>query len=450
MNGGKLSQEKRDGIREQVAALAKSGNQEAIWQAVVPLLKAQNRDRVSAKALLEIIDLDYLTIEHARKALEAVASSYSNDIELISLIGENLDRAFDISFLNAPPPDHPLLPQTIAFLEKAWRSGKHSDRETEILDGLATAARLYGRQKDELAELAYKRLIELEPDVHFRHYNYGLFLKTRGRFDEGLAANSTAASLAANSSEATQWNIGICATGAGKGEVALGVWKQLGQKVKLGRFDLPEGRYPSCKVRLAERPLAERTAETDDPGEEETIWIERLSACHGIIRSVLYADLGVDYGDVVMFDGAPITHHKYDDVEVPVFPHLATLIRRNYHFFDFAGTQDQPRRLADVNEALEGDAILYSHTDDYITLCANCWNNPNTNHARHEEVTKHVVTGRIAAPPDLHPRELLAQLDAGIRELAPCQVYAPDLCRAAGQTDRAQVEQRRFDLLRNN
>ncbi|MFX7640566.1 hypothetical protein ABTJ59_19895, partial [Acinetobacter baumannii] len=85
---------------------------------------------------------------------------------------------------------------------------------------------------------------------------------------------------------------------------------------------MPEGGYPACKVKLAERPLAERAADSDDPGQEETVWIERLSPCHGIIRSVLYGKLGVDYGDVILTDGAPITHHTYGEQQIPVFPHL--------------------------------------------------------------------------------------------------------------------------------
>src|SRR5262249_53002825 len=155
---------------------------------------------------------------------------------------------------------------------------------------------------------------------------------------EGMIANQRAAALVAEPSEAVQWNLGICATGAREGAVALDVWKRLEQKIEMGRFGLPEGSYATCKVRLAERPLAERDAESDDPGLEETIWIERLSPCHGIVRSVLYQRLGVDFGDVVLIDGAPITHHKYGDRDIPVFPHLATLVRSNYQFFDFAGT----------------------------------------------------------------------------------------------------------------
>lgn len=98
---------------------------------------------------------------------------------------------------------------------------------------------------------------------------------------------------------------------------------------------MPEGGYHDVKVRLAQRPLAERnsSSEPDDPGLEETVWVERLSPCHGIVRSGLYEDLGVDYGDVVLFDGAPITHHEYEGERVAVFPHLVTLKRPGYRPF---------------------------------------------------------------------------------------------------------------------
>ena len=140
-----------------------------------------------------------------------------------------------------------------------------------------------------------RRLVELDPDTSYRHYNLGLFCKTRGLFRDGVLANQAAARLADEPNEACEWNLGICATGAAEGAVALDVWKRMGQKIMMGRFDLPEGGYPQCKVKLAERPLAVRDAEHDDPGVEETIWIERLSPCHGIVRSVLCQQLGVDF-----------------------------------------------------------------------------------------------------------------------------------------------------------
>src|SRR5581483_5227731 len=155
---------------------------------------------------------------------------------------------------------------------------------------------------------------------------------------------------------------------------------------------LPDGSYPRCKVRLAERPLAERNAESDDPGLEETIWIERLSPCHGIFRSVLYQNLGVDFGDVILIDGAPITYHRYDETEVPVFPHLATLVRNQYQFFDFAGTQEEAKQIAGASVDLERDAIVYAHSESFRTLCMSCWRDPGVDHSHGETVEKHMVT----------------------------------------------------------
>ncbi len=229
---------------------------------------------------------------------------------------------------------------------------------------------MLARQRDDVAEKSYKRLIELDPGHSGYHYGLGLFCKTRGRFREGLVANQKAASLEKEPRDAYEWNCGICATGARAGVVALEIWKRMGQKIEMGRFDLPEGGYPQCKVRLAQRPLAERTADTDDPGLEETIWIERLSPCHGIVRSVLFQDLGVDYGDVVLIDGAPITYHMYGETSIPIFPHLATLVRNNYQFYDFAGTQDTAGKLEACSEDLERDAIVYSHSESFQFLCA--------------------------------------------------------------------------------
>jgi hypothetical protein len=306
---------------------------------------------------------------------------------------------------------------------------------------------MMARQRDDVCARAHRRLTELAPDTGYHHYNLGLYCKTRGLFHEGLRANQAAARLADEPSDACDWNLGICATGAGEGAIALELWKRRGQKMKLGRFGLPDGGYPDCKVKLAQRPLAERDATQDDPGLEETIWVERLSPCHVIVRSALYQRLGVDYGDVVLFDGAPITRHTYDEQKIPVFPHLATLVRPGYHFYDFAGTQESERQLADASTALADDALIYSHTEQFAQLCEACWHSEATNHAKHTKTTAHIVTGRIVAPPHIEPSELLRQLDAAMAERAPCRIYVPDLCEAAGWSERAEVERRRFGMV---
>jgi hypothetical protein len=441
-----LSADEIESIRKTVIEVADDDKEDEAWGLLQPLITARKQID-SAICLLKVVDGRHFSVEHALEVLRLLYEDHSSDEWMSSLIGDSLDSARNIDELNLAAPEHPLFAQVVVGLSRLAEKAESEEDEDRILRGLATAARMMARQRDHIADAAAKRRVELDPKDSTRHYNYGLLLKTRGRFREGMIANQTAEKLETKTSEACAWNLGICATGAGEGTVALKVWKDLGNKIEMGRFGLPEGRYPQCKVKLAERPLAERSAENDDPGLEETIWVERLSPCHGVIRSVLYQDLGVDYGDVVLFDGAPITYHTYGEKKVPVFPHLATLLRQKYQFFDFAATQDAPNRISDVSNDLARDAIVYSHTENYQVLCATCWNNQDSDHETHEREEKHVVIGRIAAPSDMAPADLLAQIDKSIGTREPCRIFCPALCEAAGQKDRAKIERRRFEML---
>jgi hypothetical protein len=445
-----LSKEAIEKAKARFMEEAQAERGDSAWEALQPLLRAQSHQQDVALTLVELVERGYLSRERSLEVLERVHEAHRTNELLLGLLGDALERARDLDMLNAPPPETALFATVVDDLAVLAAAARGTDREAVLLSGLATAARMMARQRDELAESAHRRLLELEPDVSRRHYNLGLFLKTRGRFREGMLANQRAASSAKEPSEATEWNLGICATGAREGATALEVWKRMGQKIEMGRFGLPEGGYPTCKVRLAERPLAERTAASDDPGLEETIWIERLSPCHGIVRSVLYQRLGVDFGDVVLIDGAPITYHKYGEREIPVFPHLATLVRSNYQFFDFTGTQDGEGRIDSASADLDGDSVIYSHTENFSILCAGCWRDQDIDHEHGETEEKHVVSGRIAAPPDVAPGDLLRQLDAAMAQRAPCRVYAPDLCAAAGLADRAAFERRRFGMLQQS
>jgi len=447
-----LSSDRIAALEQEVIQEAEAGHKETAWNKAQPLRKSQHHQREAASALLRIVDQQCLPREGAADILLEIAQSHAQDVNLVAMLGDCLDAARDIDDLNAAPPVHAVFQIVLERLVALAQDHAGRPGEEFILRGLATTARMLARQHDDIAENSYRKLVEINPRTSAHHYNLGLFFKTRGKFEEGMTSNQTAASLADEAIDPYEWNLGICATGARNGAVALEVWKRMGQKIAMGRFGLPEGTYPQCKVKLAERPLAERSADLDDPGLEETIWIERLSPCHGIIRSVLYGELGADYGDVILFDGAPITYHTYGDEKIPVFPHLATLVRQNYQFYDFAGTQDEPRQLSHAEGDLDGDTVIYSHSENFTFLCASCWRDPDLDHEHHahERVEQHIVIGRIAAAPHVDPVRLLDQLDKAMAKRKGCQLYAPDLCAAAGFDARASVEKRRFDLLANN
>jgi len=428
------------------AAIEASDSDEA-WKILKPIVDAQASNEVAADALIDLIYNGHLTVEQSLELLSSIYEAHINNDDIVILIGSAMEAGRDMNYLNDAPPEHPLFPKVIKHLSRLAMTNKNCEKEALIIEGLSCTARLMGRQYDSLALKSYARLVELLPDTPWAHYNQGLFFKTRGYFSEGVIANKNAMELAEEACESYQWNLGICATGSQQGEEALSIWKEIGQKIEMGRFDLPEGGYPSCKVRLAERPLSERDAENDDPGMEETVWIERLSPCHGIIRSVLYQDLGIDYGDVILIDGAPITYHTYGDQQIAVFPHLATIKKSKYQFYNFAGTQEERSELGDISSELEKDAVIYSHTENYSGLCSTCWHDESIDHEHKEGEEKHVVTGRIAIPLGLSPSAILETIDNVLKYTPESRIFSPDLCRAAGLEDRARIEERRYRLL---
>lgn len=443
----KLSPETISKIKEQINTQLEDEQYDLAFKSIDNLLKAQPNSDVAAEALVEIVEDGNLDVDDALNILSEVYESHQENINLVSLIGSALEYARNIEELNLAPPEHPLFNSVVQRLSEVTKSGAE---EKMTLLGLSTATRMMARQHDKLALFSYRRIVDIEPSNPAFHYSLGLLCKTRGLFREGMESNKKGLALLEQPQESYLWNLGICATGAGDGETALGVWKQLGNKIEMGRFNLPEGGYPYCKVKLAEFPLSERGPTNDDPGQQETIWIERLSPCHGIIRSVLYQNLGVDYGDVILIDGAPITYHKYGDNEVPVFPHLSTLSRQHYQFFDFVAMQEERGQINAITESLSGDSVVYVHTENFQILCATCWQDPNNDHTEHAEEEKCIVKGRIAAAKTISASTLLKEIDTAIEKLGHCEIFAPMLCKQSGLEKRADVEQRRFDLLTKN
>ena len=351
-------------------------------------------------------------------------------------------------YLNAAPPTDPLYELVASkLLAMADEVTEGEDQQASVLRGLATVGRILGRSWDSVTEQCRLRLVELEPERWQEHFDLGLFYKTRGRFKEGMIANQCAATLGGQQDDPVLWNTGICATGSRDCETAIHTWKRLGLDAVVGRFALPEAELAQVKVRLAERPLAERGGDQpDDPGREETIWVERLSPCHGVIRSALFQDLGVDYGDVVLFDGAPITHHKVGEADVPVFPHLVTLHRSDYRVYRFAGTQRAAGQIAGLSGKLPADGVVYVHSEQLVNLCTACWEDGGSDHA-HAPSDQHVAIGKICVPPDTDPSVLLALLDECVEQTEGLRLFVPSLSQEAGDERRANMESRRVNRM---
>jgi len=435
-------------LRKAVEAARAAESFDAIDAALQPFYDAIPQQLVAAEAAVLIVGEDDFPFAGRRLLAGAVLEEWwTRDKELLVQLGERSQHLTDIDLLNRPAEEG-LVP---GIVEALWELSERFTDDIDVLRTLGTTARLAGRAFDETAEAALHRCTKVEPDHAPHWYNLGLFYKTRGRFAEGVIANQRALSLDDDFKSAV-WNLGICATGDGQGELALEMWcHRLGHTLELDdNTALPAGDYHMCQVRLAQRPLAERNADDDEPGQEETVWIKRLSPCHGVIRNaVIYAeDIGLDYGDMVLFDGAPIVMRQWGEETVPVFPHLTTLSTGDHHALAFHATQPAAEVVANwMNDDRRPDNLFIEVlTENYVSLCECCWKDDKSDHADHQVDEHRIVDGKLCFPKTANAASIRDVIDQ-LADETGVVFMVPELHRLVGDDARASVDARRLGML---
>lgn len=429
--------------RRRASRRARKGDESGAWSALTPLLRGRSDDVRAARSLGRALGDPNLERTRRLVVAEELLARWPDDPEVLCALGSATPTLVDGRWPNAAPPESVLFRGVVRRLEAALDAAVSDDSRVDVAFALATAARVAGRRFDDAAESAHHTLLALRPAEWTHHFNYGTFLKSRGRYEQGTWANRRAAELGGRGDEAVTWNLGICATACGQGSLALGLWRSLGMAVELGEDGLPYGSFEQVQVRIARRTLAERTAEEDDPGEEETVWVDRLSPCHGRIRSATVQDLGVDHEDVVLFDGAPIIMKNQGNRDVPVFPHLSTLRRTGWQILRFAGTEMRPGELVRLGRELAAGADVAVHRGAVAHLCGACW--ALDDEFVHTDATARIVMGKLCIPPGV----LLVEVAERVEALPPglLRVAVPELFERLADAPRAARDRARYALL---
>src|SRR3569832_2573832 len=158
-----LSSRQLEQIQKDIAADAKAGRGTEAWQGIQTLLPAARRQEFVALAVVYLVGQGHFTVEQSLELLADVYEAQKHSEQVLALIGSALDRARDINVLNAPPPEHPLFLNVTTALAELVGPARGTDNEIDLLKGLATAARMLARQRDDLVEMSCKRLLELRP-----------------------------------------------------------------------------------------------------------------------------------------------------------------------------------------------------------------------------------------------------------------------------------------------
>lgn len=100
-----LSPDEIQSLEDNIIEDAEAGREEAAWNKLQQLRKAQQHQDDAAMSLLRIIDQQYFPIEEVVDVLSEIAQSYHEDVDVLAMLGGCLEAARDIDDLNVPPPD---------------------------------------------------------------------------------------------------------------------------------------------------------------------------------------------------------------------------------------------------------------------------------------------------------------------------------------------------------
>lgn len=266
-------------------------------------------------------------------------------------------------------------------LQRSLDALSEGDREDADIAGnlyamLGNALRLCGPARDAEAQEAFTRAIELDAERGEWWYDAGLLDKWRGRFEDGFAANEQAR-MRLGSETPVLWNLAICATAVGKGEEAVEAWEALDVPARLDQArQMPYvAGLPSMLVRVLSRtPQIDATSQLPKNAVAfELVWVVPLSPCHGVVQSPTFRDAPIDYGDLILWDGAPVAAHKISEEEtLPVFPLLEILRRGAERRWAFVALEREAGALNGLERDLpEGTRVFIQH-ERIAHHCAAC------------------------------------------------------------------------------
>lgn len=174
---------------------------------------------------------------------------------------------------------------------------------------------------EDVVEAAWEAALQAAPDDGGAWYEVALWLKYQGRFGAALGAALRARERLGDR-EAVLWNIGICATGCGEHEHALGAWQRLGLPATLRAGRVHVDGMARRRIRLvSDDPVY------GEPGAERRSWdaeLEPTSPCDGLLLET--AGLG-EAGERWLHDATPLdARAAADGTEVTRLPALARLV----------------------------------------------------------------------------------------------------------------------------
>jgi hypothetical protein len=417
------------GVVSAALAAAGAGEHAKAWQLFAQFRQDVATSRPAALAFAELLSSDP-SYPDALNVGERIVGGFGSDHVVVIALSAALLRVAELRPADEPPFDKGPAHLVGGACQRCFEQLNSTQRLDPAVGGylqinLADALRIMGPEHDEDALNAYKLALTIDDSRGAWWFNLGLLHKWRGRFREGLDANQKAyARLGAE--RRVLWNLAICATALGEGKLALEAWDKIGVKGELSAGGMPYvPDMPPMQIRVA--TMGEETGQSDPlPASAvtfEVLWVQPLSPCHGVIQSPTARRASVDYGDLVLWDGAPVRLNRVSGPngqgrDVPVFPLLWILRPGDERRLRFVGMQKQRGMVEALELGEDTQLVVY---DQRSTPAGDA----------------HLFYGKLIVPGARDLNEVRRALETGLRTKAGLTLAVPQLYELLGDTPQA-------------
>lgn len=438
-----------ESLRNAVRAAVERQDAATAWEALSPHRARAESERELALLWLELL---HVTPDRPSGAAEArsMAGAHPGDVAVVGMVCRAL-----IAMAELRPLDEPVLAEDSLAAEAASLAGTtlsgldaEARKDPQIGGWLrslrANALRLAGPGRDADAVAAFEEALESARDDGHLWFDYALLHKWRGRFQAGYDCNLRAQARLGDT-RPVLWNLGICATAIGDGNVAGLCWKKLGFSPELNPKSgnaFVDG-LPLMQLRVLSKGSGYGFggAIPEQAVGFEVVWVQPLSPCHGVVVSPTFREAPIDYGDVVLWDGAPVTVAAGPEGPVPRFALLEILRKGDEHRLRFVALEQKAGDIQVLESALpEGSQVFVQH-ERVEHVCPVCASGDALRKHEHLPPEEHrILYGKLVAPASVKAVDLKNTIEAEVRKQGRVQIAVPGLYEALGDSARAGKE----------
>lgn len=419
----------------------RSRSRDEVFTLLAPLRARLTEDREIAEAwltLLEAAPARQGLVDDVRAAIWA----FPDDHALLLLGLRALLRADE-----RRGPDEPALPAAPAHVvlelgERALPKVTTPRDRASLLGMIGNAHRRLGPRHDARAIETLESAVKLSPQDGTLFFDLGLCHKWAGRFRAAMLAFARAEERL-GPKRPVLFNRATVATASGDVNEAADAWRRLGFRVSLEKDQLPlvRGEGDALLDDVLVRVPTRGTGRTNDDVPDASIVFEilgvtPLSPCHGVVRTPTARDAIVDFGDVVLFDPAPVASVESDGTTRPVLPLLHVLRRGDEHRFPFLALEQDEGGVSRIAAALPEGCVWYLHDTRVDRVCPRCAAGETFLPHTHEAPTiRRAVRGKLVCPPTVPLANVRSAIEGS--KGADVLLAMPALFEAMGDTAQA-------------